>query len=152
MRGALPVTAQVRQEAGTALRGFVENLVAALPVIADGRCADESARRIRPRLHGPDQSAGRVQAAVDQPFFLRRRPATVADVLAGEVDHDTGIGELPLPRAARSRVPLHPTAGLHTPVFAAEDDHVGAIHQAAGKWLSDESRTAGNHDLHDAIL
>ena len=88
-RLGLPVDAQLGEEARAGRRRLVEELLAAVAVVADRRGADEDARALRlgePRARAADQAARRIDAARVDALAARGGRQPAEDRLAGEVD------------------------------------------------------------------
>ena len=88
----LPRHAQLREEVGSRRRLLREGVVAAVPVDADGRRADERGRGLSRFADEPAERTGGEETAPDERYLPRGRPAGTADVLAGEVDDDVRPG------------------------------------------------------------
>ena len=91
---AFPSDAEVGEEivAGPAL--FGNGLVVTGAVVADCGAGDDEARARRDLVERTCETAGGEDAAGAERGLAMRRPALVADALAGEVDDDVGIREV----------------------------------------------------------
>src|SRR5690606_36745338 len=86
-RGLLPRLAELREIAVSGSAPLVEPLVAAAPVEAHGRRADEGLGALVRALHLEHEEARRVDAALLERALVRLVEATGRDALAGEVHH-----------------------------------------------------------------
>ena len=84
--GGLPLLAEIGEKAGAERRGFVDELVAAIAVDADGRGNKEHSGRMAEAGEGGGEGAGGVDAALGDFALVVGGPAMGGEICAGEMD------------------------------------------------------------------
>ena len=83
----LPAHAKRGEEVVTRWTLLCENLVSAIPVKPDGRCAHQHPRRVTQTSQRTDEQRSGAGSALDENPFAVLAPAVIADTCAGQVDH-----------------------------------------------------------------
>ena len=101
--GCLPIHTQLGQESRSGRRGFVDDLVAGVAVVAHRARVDE--RRNTRLDHRRGDHLGRVDAAVAQGLLEGAGPAPVADTDTAQVDHGVDTVQAGRIELAAARIP-----------------------------------------------
>ena len=152
VRGALPLLDDLGVEAIAGGRGLVDDRLAAVPVEADRRLADQHPRLALQAGDRADQVAGPGAAALEDPLLRLVGPALV-DLLAEQVDDAVDAVEGRGRGSFEGRLPGVPEdagVGASRPLrVTRQADHcVASDQQRVAEGRPDEAAGAGDEDLH----